>query len=153
MVPFATLVDLKARLSWTLDADEERAATGALEDASELARAHGRDWIDALSAPRLVRTLVLKAVKRYMNNPEGYTQSRAGDETLVWNDDQSENAGTVYFTTDEIKLLAGLAGRKSALVSVAMTAWRTVEQPEHEGYVPVEGGAPFPMYSSDTSPW
>ena len=83
MEPFATLDELKFRLPWTLDTDEERDASGALEDASDLARGYGRDWVDAPDAPRLVRTLVLKAVKRYMNNPEGITQSRAGDETLM----------------------------------------------------------------------
>lgn len=153
MEPFATLVELKNRLDWTLDADEERDATSALEDASDFARGYGRDWIDAHDAPRLVRTLVLKACKRYMKNPEGFTQSRAGDETLMWNDDQSENAGTVYFTEDEQKLIAGLAGIRPVIVSVPMTAWRT-EPADVGGYVPVDySGKPFPMYSDDTSPW
>ena len=67
MEPIATLKELIQRLDWTLDADELRIAAGALEDASDLARGYGRDW-DTESAPRLVRTLVLKARKRYMNN-------------------------------------------------------------------------------------
>lgn len=109
-MPYATLDDLKGRLDWELDADELRIATAALEDATDLAAHYGREWADD-TAPRLVRTLVLKACMRYMTNPDGYTQSRAGDETLTWNDDQGENAGTVYFTDDEIKLLAELGAR------------------------------------------
>lgn len=154
MQPFATLEELKARLDWTLDADEERIAEGALEDASDMARFYGRDWIDAQVAPRMVRTLVLKACKRYMTNPAGYTQSRAGDETLTWNDDQGENAGTIYYTKDEQQLLAQLAGKVGpSIYSAPLTVWRT-KLPEGSGTVPVEyGGDPFPMFSSETSPW
>lgn len=152
MQPLATLTELTNRLDWTLDADELRIAAGALEDASDLARGYGRDW-DADTAPRLVRTLVLKACRRYMNNPNGYTQSRAGDETLGWNDSGGENAGTVYFTADEQKLLKGLAGKASALTSVPVTAWGP-QRPKPGGWVPVQdGGKPFPLFADDGGPW
>ncbi|MGW8953495.1 hypothetical protein [Streptomyces sp. NPDC055709] len=156
MADFATLDELKARLDWTLDADEERIATASLEDASDLARAYaGRDWEPVLTAPRLVRTLVLKACKRYMNNPSGYTQSRAGDETLGWNDDAGENAGTVYFTRDEQVMLAELGGRKGGLISVEVTAWNSVRRPVHAGLRPVDspGGKAFPLFGEDGEPW
>jgi hypothetical protein len=155
MADFATLDELKARLDWTLDADEERIAASALEDASDLARAHaGREWLDVASAPRLVRTLVLKACKRYMNNPQGFTQSRAGDETLGWGDDAGENAGTVYFSADEIKLLEQLGGKKSGIYSAEVTAWRSVIRPVSAGLVPVQdGGKPFPLFASEVEPW
>jgi hypothetical protein len=152
MEPLATLQELTNRLDWTLDADELRIAAGALEDASDLARGYGRDW-DAATAPRLVRTLVLKACRRYMNNPNGYTQSRAGDETLGWNDAAGENAGTVYFTADEQKLLQGLAGKASGLVSVPVTAWGS-QRTKPIGWVPVQGGGkPFPLFSDEVEPW
>ncbi|WP_329289550.1 hypothetical protein [Streptomyces pseudovenezuelae] len=158
MADFATLDELKARLDWTLDADEERIATSALEDASDTARFHaGRDWPDAASAPRLVRTLVLKACKRYMNNPSGYTQSRAGDETLGWNDTQGEDAGTVYFTDEEQKLLAEIGGRKRGLWSAEVSAWNSVRRPVTAGLVPVAqptpDSKPFPMFGDEVEPW
>jgi len=153
LADFATLDELKARLDWTLDADEERIATSSLEDASDLARGYaGRDWTSS-TAPRLVRTLVLKACKRYMTNPQGYTQSRAGDETLGWNDTQGENAGTVYFTGDEQKMLAELGGRKTGLVSAEITAWngRIHRGP---GYVPAAGSSKqFPLFADEVEPW
>jgi hypothetical protein len=154
LADFATLDELKARLDWTLDADEERIATSALEDASDLARGYaGRDWEPSSTAPRLMRTLVLKACKRYMTNPSGYTQSRAGDETLGWNDTQGENAGTVYFTHDEQKMLAELGGRRTGLVSAEVTAWngRIHRGP---GYVPVAGSSKqFPLFADEVEPW
>lgn len=155
MADFATLDELKARLDWTLDADEERIATSALEDASDLARAYaGRDWTPIATSPRLVRTLVLKACKRYMNNPSGYTQSRAGDETLGWNDDAGDDAGTVRFTRDEQSMLAEIGGRKSGLVSVEVSAWNSCIRPVHAGLVPVEGGdRQIPFFRSDGEPW
>ncbi|WJN62790.1 head-tail joining protein 1 [Streptomyces phage phiScoe2] len=143
---YATLDDLKARLDWELDADEARIAGGALEDASDLAAHYGRAWPED-AAPRLVRTLVLKAAQRYMKNPEGYTQSRAGDETLAWNDAAGENAGTVYFSDEEIKLLRSLAGKQPGIYSVPLTAYKT-KTSGGTGYSPVDyGGDPFPMFA------
>lgn len=166
MADFATLDELKARLDWTLDADEERIATTALEDASDLARAHaGRDWDPIATAPRLIRTLVLKASKRYMTNPQGLTQSRAGDETLGWNDSAGENAGTVYFTRDEREMLAGIGGRKAGLVSAEISAWgsnirRYRNRPRHHrgsdlpaGFVPSASGKDFPFFASEDDAW
>jgi len=161
MADLATLDELKARLDWTLDADEERIAQSALEDASDLARHYaGRDWLDVSLAPRMARTLVLKACKRYMNNPEGYEQSRAGDETLVWNDRAGENAGTVYFTGDEVRLLQGLGGKTSGIVSAGIQAWGTNLRTGYRadaGYVPVLGSdeKPFPMFDDPdpANPW
>lgn len=161
MANFATLAELQARLDWTLDADEERIATSALEDASDLAVHYvGRDWPDVTTAPRLVRTMVLKACKRYMNNPAGYTQSRAGDETLGWSDDQGENAGTVYFTKPEQDLLMEIGGRKGGLTSVGVNAWNSNiglyrgrrNNALPAGFVPA-AGKPFPLYSSEDDVW
>lgn len=151
MQPYASLTDLLDRLDWALDADELRIASGALEDASDLARGYGRDW-EPEAAPRLVRTLVLKAAVRYLRNPDGYTQSRAGDETLSWNDAAGTDAGTVFFTAEEQKLLKGLAGKAAGLVSAPITAWGPQRRPG-VGYVPVDAGKPFPLYASDGDPW
>lgn len=153
MDPFATLEELQNRLDWTLDEGEERVAESALEDASELARAHGRDWVDATTAPRLVRTLVLKACARYMKNYQGYTQSRAGDETVAWSDSAGENLGQVYFSKDEIKLLEGLAGRRTSLISVPITAWNARAGIDDGTRPMADGkGKNFPMYQFGGEP-
>ncbi|MFI9228985.1 hypothetical protein [Streptomyces rimosus] len=150
---YATLDELKGRLDWDLDDDELRIAVTALDDASELSAMYGRDWPEA-TAPRLVKTFVLKAAARYMRNPNGYTQSRAGDETLAWSDAHGRDAGSVYFTREEIRLLEELAGRKPGLASAPISAWGTKAHPRIEGLVPVDyGGAPFPMFADDRGPW
>lgn len=149
--PLATLDELTARLDWTLDDDEVRAAPGYLEEASDLARAYGRSWPTAASAPRLVRNTVLAAVRRFMRNPEGYTQSRAGDETLAWTD-LGDEAGSIYFTEREIKLISGFAS-KAGLSTAGVTAWGPQKRRE-VGFVPVDyAGDPFPMFASEDDPW
>jgi hypothetical protein len=150
---YATLEELKGRLDWELDADEERIASGALTDASDLAATHGREWPEA-TVPRLVKTLVLKAAARYVRNPNGYTQSRAGDETLAWSD-IGRDAGTVYFTREEIRLLEELAGRKRGISSVVVSAWGTKRRPRDVGHVPVDysPASPFPLFGDEVSPW
>ncbi|MEU3045801.1 hypothetical protein ABZ705_04570 [Streptomyces sp. NPDC006984] len=150
---YATLDELKARLDWDLDDDELRIAAGALEDASDLAAVYGRDWPEA-TPPRLVRTLVLKSAGRYMRNPNGYTQSRAGDETLAWSDAHGRDAGSVYYTREEIRLLEGLAGTRPTLTSVVVSAWDSRPRPVRAGLAPVDyDGAPFPLFASDEGPW
>lgn len=153
---YATLDELTDRLDWTLDEGELRIAAAALEDASDLAAAYGREWPEE-TAPRLVRTLVLKAASRYMRNPDGYTQSRAGDETLAWNDAAGTDAGTVYFTREERELLSDLAGTRSGLSSVGVVAWGTCirrnyhagERPERVGWAPTdaEDERRFPFFA------
>ncbi|WP_372407210.1 hypothetical protein [Streptomyces luteireticuli] len=145
---------MRARLDWPLDDHELRIAASALEDASELAASYGRDWPED-TAPRLVKTLVLKATSRYMRNPNGYTQSRAGDETLAWSEAHGRDAGTVYYTREEIRLLTELGGRKPTLASADVMAWGSKVRPEVTGTVPVgyPGGDQFPLFSDDRGPW
>lgn len=151
--PLATLDDLKGRLDWTLDADEERQAAGALEDASELARMYGLEWPIAALAPRVVRTLVLTSCARFMRNPDGYTRSDAGNESVSWSDKVGDKAGAPYFTEHEIKMLRGFNGR-SGITSAPIQAWGTKAQPQ--GFVGTRAGTgekPFPLFSDDLSPW
>ncbi|WP_371671231.1 hypothetical protein OG985_28590 [Streptomyces sp. NBC_00289] len=149
---YASLDELKGRIDWDLDPDEERIAAGALDDASDLAATYGRDWPED-KAPRLVKTLVLKSAARYLRNPNGYVQSRAGDETLQWSD-IGRDAGTVYFTREEVRLLEELGGRKRGVVGVAVSAWGTKPQAcDAGGYVPVDQGDPFPLFGDAVSPW
>jgi hypothetical protein len=147
----ATLEDLKARLEWELDADETRAAHGALDDLSDQALHYGRSTWTAATVPTLVRNTILAATTRYLRNPDGYTQSRAGDETLTWSD-RGHDAGTPYFTEREVKLISGFAGR-AGIGSIPVTAWGSGKRTTL-GYVPVRGGGdPFPMFADEVEPW
>lgn len=156
MEPLATLDELIARCDWTFDSDETRAAPGYLEEASDLARSYGRmTWTDT-TAPRLVKSMVISATRRYMRNPEGYTQSRAGDEHLAFAD-LGHDAATIYFTPAEQKLLRGMAGTNSSIRSAGVQAWgphtRNPEAGRYPVPVPVSGWPgeqPFPM---EAEPW
>lgn len=148
MDSFASLFDLTDRLDWTLSDDETRVAEAALEDASELACLYGRPTWTKANAPRQLKTLILRSVVRYMRNPEGYIQSRAGDETVIWSDTRTPG-GTFEFTADEQALIGQLAGRTKAFGSVPITAWGTNLR-RGAGFVPVEGtGKPFPLFAED----
>ncbi|MEU0739254.1 hypothetical protein [Streptomyces sp. NPDC006134] len=150
---YATLDELMGRLDWELDEDELRIAASALDDATDLAMTYGREWPEE-TVPRLVRTLVLRAAARYVRNPHGYTQSRAGDETLAWSDAHGRDAGSVHYTREEIRLLENLAGTRPGLTSVPVSAWSTQSAPSRVGMVPVDyDGAPFPMFPTDRGPW
>lgn len=148
-LPFATVEELVARLDWDLDAKERLMAEAALEDASDLARGIGKAWADPTLAPRLVRVAVLQAAKRYMQNPAGYTQSRAGDETVAWSD-TGDKGGTVYFTSEEAKLIRSLAGQASGLYIAGTYAWSARPDKQVEVvHIPTNGFSAFPYFAPD----
>lgn len=103
-----------------------------MEDASDLAAVYDREWPED-TAPRLMRTLVLKAAARYMRNPNGYTHSRACDETLAWSDAHGRDAGSIYFAREDIRLLEELAGRKCGITSVIVSSWDSRPRPVRAG--------------------
>ena len=139
-------------LPFVMDDGEEREATGALEDLSDDARFYGSDsWEIPEVTPQPVINLVRRAAVRHMKNHEGFTQSRAGDETVTWTD-RGEQAGAAYFTAQEKDALRGYAGHQKTLTSAVVTAYRT--RPRCEvGWVPSEDGADFPYYASEDGPW
>lgn len=149
---FATLEELQNRLDWELDENEERVAEAALEDASILACGIGIEWTD-LNVPRLVKMLVLKACARYLRNPQGYTTSRAGDETVTWADKAGEDMGTVYFTHDEKRLIEGLAGKRNGFMSAPIAVWKTKATVDNGWRPIVGGGKDFPMMQMGGGPW
>lgn len=154
-IAVATVAELQARLPFTMDPDEQREAQGALETLSDDARFYGKPtWTTPAQTPPQVVRLVLKAANRHMKNYEGFTTSRAGDETVTW-DQQGAEAGSAHFTEREKKQLAQLAGRP-ALMSVPIQAWGTVRRLhgyKARGMVPTEHGAAFPMFCNDDGPW
>lgn len=152
MEPLATIEELANRLPFVMDEDELREAEGALEDLSDDARHYGKPgWLTTAVTPPQVSRMVLRAAVRHMKNPDGYTQSRAGDETLAW-DKKGPDAGSAFFTEREIKQLQTMAGA-TGFYSAPLNAWNT-KQCAPEGLVKCEGtDEPFPLFSSDESPW
>lgn len=141
---------LVGSLDWELTPSEVADAADTLEYLSDLARTHaGQVW--EYLCPPIVRGTILAAAKRYMRNADGYTQSRAGDETLAW-DGQGDKAGTPYFTSQEIAVIRACVGRVG-FGSVTVNAWGTSNNRVVSGYVPTgPDSKPFPLYGGD-GPW
>ena len=153
MSSIVLLADLKARCDWTFDADEDRAAPGYLIEASDLARSYGRLSWDEVTAPRMVKNIVIGAVRRFMRNPDGYITSRAGDEYVSWAENPTQ-AGSLVMTKEEIRLLKRLAGVQS-LRSVEIVAWGNSPR-GYNGTVPIsgyDGEKGFPYFGHETEPW
>jgi len=147
-----TLVELSARLSFILSADEEREAEGALADLSFDAQAIGSPkWIDPNQTPQAVKNLIVRAAARHMKNYEGYTVSRAGDETVQWA--ESDNPGQATFNDDEKRMLRAMGGRTPFIGGVGTYAHTNQPARYGTGYVPVVNGSPFPMYADGAEPW
>lgn len=149
---FAELEDLKGRLEWTLDSDEERIAQGALDDLSADACFYGNPRWTETTVPSYVKTMVLKAAQRYMRNPDGYEQSRAGDETVGWGQSSDDEKGSAYFSKKEIDALRSLV-RPRVFGSVNVQAYGTkLRRPG--GTVPDgDNGTPIRMFASESDPW
>ncbi|WP_405056969.1 hypothetical protein OG474_30045 [Kribbella sp. NBC_01505] len=154
--PLATVVELADKLPFTMGEDEKREAKLALETLSDDARFYGKPrWTNPFVTPPSVVRLVLKAANRHMKNYEGFTQSRAGDETVAW-DGQGEDAGSARFSAAEKKQLQQL-GNRAKIYSTPVSAWGTIRRHDRPdclpaGFVPAEHGSPFPMFCGD-GPW
>lgn len=150
---FASVTELQGRLEWEMDADEERIAQGALDDLSADATFYGNPRWTEVTVPPYIKTLVLKAAQRYMRNPDGYEQSRAGDETVAWGQRSDTDAGSAYFSEKEIAAIKALV-RPRVFGSVNVQAYGTRLTSASVGLVPAQGGGdPIHMFSSDTEPW
>lgn len=142
MEPFATLEELVDGLEWELDEGERRLAVQTLDEASDLVRAYGRNWTPE-NVPAFVKRLTLKVTARFLRNPDAYVSSRAGDETVAFQEVGAEHVG-VYLTREEQKLVKKFT-RAPGIVSVPIIAHGTVERPLAR-LVPVDyGGEPFPF--------
>lgn len=150
MEPFAQVEDVQHRLDFDMTTAEQRLCGNSLDDMSEEARfLAGQAWPIPEQAPRMVRTLVLKSVTRYMKNLEGLITSRAGDETLTL-PDLGDKAGSPYFTEAEQNTLRVLGGKgEGGFVSVEATAygtsWRRLKHHESTLVNTIGGGEPFPF--------
>ena len=130
----AKLEDLSARLEdeITSQPNYETIATNALADLSDDANFYGSaSWTDT-SVPSVVKSIILRAASRYMKNPDAFTQSRAGDETLAWSDQRDDQAGSAHFAESEIKQIESVAAGNSAVPqfgSVGTYAWNSSNYP------------------------
>src|SRR5690625_985106 len=122
MAALATVSELQGRLDFDLtDAGDEGRdltpiAQAALEDLSEDVRFYGRQaWPTPDSAPALVKSIVLRAASRHMKNVDGFTQSRAGDETVEWYDDKSGMGGSAHLSDAEIEQVKNIAKGDASL--------------------------------------
>lgn len=157
MEPLATVGELAARLDFPVldDPALKSMAEAALEDATSLVLAEGRPTWTPYNCPHVAKTVVLAAARRHMTNPDGFTTSRSGDEAVGW-DGVGGDALAVYLTDAEVKRI-----RRATNVGTLSAVQTFVFGPNSAprggarsgvGYVPAEGGSPFPMFSGD-EPW
>ena len=126
MQSYVTVTELEARLADMEITDAMRSVmAGVLEDASNLARFHGKDWAIE-EVPGVVRSIVLNAAMRHMRLIEGVVTSRAGDETLTWTD-MRELTGTVFLDEEQRNTLKALAGKGKRMWSQQITGWSSTE--------------------------
>lgn len=86
--------------------------------------------------------------------PDGYAQSRSGDEALTWSDAYGRDAKSVKFTRQETWLPEEPPGRKRGITSVGVSARGTRPHPDQPAHVPVDHSpdSPLPMCSDEVSP-
>lgn len=138
------------------DPEAEAEGNGALMNLSDDARFYGSDdWVEPDSTPYQVRRLILRAAVTHMKNPDGFTQSRAGDEAVSWADgDVSSDA---EFTDEQKRRLRQYAGFREGggFYSVGTFAYgRSGRAGPSVGYVPVAGGGDlFPYFADTSGPW
>lgn len=150
------IADLIARLPFVMDDDETREANGALADLSFDAQTIGSAaWTDTTNTPQSVQNLIVRAAARHMKNYEGYTMSRAGDETVQWQD--HDVAGQATFTKDEKQMLKTMGGKTSFIGTVGVIAYGT-KPINPTGYAPVDYApldrrSDFPMWADAEGLW
>lgn len=148
--------ELTARLPFTLDEDETREANGALADLSFDAQTLGSaGWTTPENTPQAVKNLIVRAAARHMKNYEGYTVSRAGDETVQWQ--EQDVAGQATFSKDEKQMLKQMGGKVPFIGGVGVYAYG-VKGPAREGMVPVDyapnmRSSDFPLFADQEGLW
>lgn len=145
MEAFVLVDELQGRLDFVMDELERGVAAGALEDLSVDARAYGRPGWTMITAPAEVKSLILRAAARFMRNYEGLSQSRAGDETLIWQDTDRQ-ADTAEFSEDEkVRLRAYRGG--GGLTTAPVVAWSSRYAPRDIRVW--DGGSTIPLIAKE----
>ena len=104
---FPSIDDVKRRLEEDTTPQMDSMIQEGLRDALDLCQEYGNSTWDENTLPERIGRLCAKAVARWIRNPDGFAQSRAGDETLMWQD--QERPGEVHFTEDEIAMIQRIA--------------------------------------------
>lgn len=114
--PLAKVADLEARMNREFtEAGDEAAAEAALDEASEIVREEsGNTWVSptdssVITAPRIVKIIVLRVAERKLRNPDGLSSETAGDYSYQRNGVGAD--GGLYLTPWEIKVLNRQSGR------------------------------------------
>ena len=149
--PLTSVEKVVARLEGGVADGVEAMIEEYIEDASDQARHYGNPAWSSVSCPDPVRRIVAMAVARFIRNPDAFAQSRAGDETLGWQELPSDFVGTVYFTESEIERLQRFgAAYVPAFGTMKMNAYTTRQgSPPRWGPVTHWGtdwGRPFPLF-------
>ncbi len=127
MAALATVDELEARMMVTFSAEEQVAASAALDDISALARHYGLPtWGNPAPVPEAVKAVVLAVAERRMRNPEGYVSEMAGEYQY-----RMPESGAAGFREDELNVLRQASGR-AGLVSVPVQ--RPVKVAHHRYY-------------------
>jgi len=100
----------------TFVSDEDLAeAESALDEASEIVREEsGNTWVDpvnptVVTAPRIIKIIVLRVAERKLRNPDGLSSETAGDYSYQRNGVGAD--GGLYLTPWEIKVLNKQVGK------------------------------------------
>jgi hypothetical protein len=148
-----TAADIQGRLEFDLTDNESgrdltEVANNAIEDLFTEACHYGSSAWTEETLPAVVRTQIIRATVRYMRNPDGFTQSRAGDETVAWGSD--EDAGAAHFTETQIEIIKNAADAEFPdFGSFGSYAWNNCPAQPNAIYVPVDGnGSPFPLFAN-----
>lgn len=149
----ATVDDVAARIEEDITPALEKLIVSALEEASDLARYYGKEWESEEDAPPTVRRIVAAAAARWVRNPDGFSQNRAGDESLSWHEVKYD-PGTIYLTDLEVERIQRLVTpvKLPGFGSIQMQAWGGTPASD-EIRVPWGNINPdfetFPLYSTD----
>lgn len=105
--PLVSLAQLKTRY----DVVDDSRAELALQDASDLVRSisHPKVWADPSTAPKSIKVIVIRAVERYLNNPDGLQAESYGSYSYSYSKDFSVG---MWLTDGETKMIERLSSRR-----------------------------------------
>lgn len=155
MAALATVPDVTVKLEEEPTARMLTMIAAYLEDASDAARYYGREWTP-IDCPAAVSRIVASAVARFMRNPDNYSQSRAGDETVSWAERDEE---IDWFTEKEIARLGKIAAAVKVAAFgtfqlVAGTNGHRSDRPRVQDLVATDGGTGTPfLWGDPANPW
>lgn len=126
-----TRAELEARLDFTLSADQQRMADGAIESLSIQAAYICRLPATAtpVTCPAWIKQIILNALELHIRNPDGFSFSRAGEESVGWN--SRSPRGLTFTEEQEEKLRKGTRMSSSGISSISTVAWSADQSVHH----------------------